>query len=444
MIYNKIEDIIGNTPLLKVDLRPYGIEHIDAYIKLEYLNPFGSVKDRTALGLMEGVDFDEARRTGKKIIESSSGNTARALQMMANRAGIGFVSVTSRIKIPEVEKIQRYLGTEIVALPGQSECPDPNDDNNAIATIGRMIAADPEKYIYRDQYSDVRTRAMHERTTATEIFTDIDRVDAVVVGLGTGGSSGGLVDYIKHHDTQTDMYGVVSSPNDFLPGIRTRNELFETELVHTDEFDDVIEVSSQQALEALDQLVRREGVLAGPTTGGNFYALLEAARRRDGEFSASKRGAFVTIACDRLEPYMSYIEKRTPERFGNTSSRTDLYSVTVSDDERQHLEKPASRETEAWLDEAQVQCIDTRGVRPAQQFRIDGSLCYPEEILRDVLASGTPFSQKQPLLFVCPRGDRSLLYAKILRDRGYEAYSLAGGLAAWRAAGLPFVSGVKK
>ena len=83
MIYNRIEDIIGDTPLLRLNAADYGVQHVDIYVKLEYLNPFGSIKDRTAKYLVQNIDFAELRHNKAKLIESSSGNTAKALQMIA-------------------------------------------------------------------------------------------------------------------------------------------------------------------------------------------------------------------------------------------------------------------------------------------------------------------------------------------------------------------------
>ena len=103
MIYNSIEQVIGNTPLLKLDGKRYGLKNTDLYVKLEYLNPFGSIKDRTALGLLKDTKWKELERQNQHIIESSSGNTAKSLQVLASRHGVPVICVTNRIKVPEVE-----------------------------------------------------------------------------------------------------------------------------------------------------------------------------------------------------------------------------------------------------------------------------------------------------------------------------------------------------
>ncbi len=432
MIYQNIEDLIGNTPLLRIDGTRYGVKHVDIYVKLEYLNPFGSIKDRTAKALVEPIDFDEMRRTGAKIIESSSGNTAKALQMLANRQGVGLVSVTNRIKVPEVDVLLRYLGTEIVSLPGRSECPDPNDPDSALAMIERKLADGPSQYRHTAQYTNPDNPQAHETTTAVELYGDLKHIDYFVTGVGTGGSSGGVLDYIEQHGHATKCIGVVAHPSDFLPGIRTKAELYETPLFREDRFEAISEITSKQALQALDLLVRHEGVLAGPTTGANFAATLEWCRTHDRLRPDGRRPAAVLIACDRLETYMSYIEKRQPERFGRRSN-SDVYELT---DDYPDVDITAEALHTLLASDTPPLIIDIRSVKACELFHIEHSVCYPEELLRELLEEGLPFSGRDVVL-TCPRGDRSRRYAGLLRQRGVTAYSLEGGLMAWRRAGKP-------
>lgn len=434
MIYNQIEDLIGNTPLLKISQASHGLKHTDVYVKLEYLNPFGSIKDRTAQGLVKDVDFAALKKREANLIESSSGNTAKALQLIAARHGINLISITNRVKVPEVDQLLRYIGVDIVSLPGRSECPDPTDEDNALAQIHKRIQTNPDHYHHTNQYANLANPEVHTQTTAQEIYNDLDRVDYVVTGVGTGGSSGGLIEYARKHHCNTKAIGVISDGGDFLPGIRSESELYETELFNREQFESLEEVSSRDALHALDNLIRNDGVLAGPTTGANFAALVRYLEAHDNLNSDSSRQVAVFIACDRLEPYMSYVTKRLPERF-NLQVQTDIFGISSQRDSKQY-ERAADAATEGWITDEGVQVIDMRGVKPYSAFHIEGSLSYPEELLHEISQQGTPFDRTKPILFVCPRGDRSLLYANLLRQRGFNAYSLAGGLLAWRAAGL--------
>lgn len=440
MIYSDIEDLIGNTPLLKIDGAKIGIKYTDIYVKLEYLNPFGSVKDRTAKGLLSRAKRKELWEAGKTVIESSSGNTAKALQLLAGRQNIPFTTVTNRIKVPEIEQQLRYLGTKVIALPGRSECPDPSDENNAINVIERMMNDEPDKFFHTSQYTNPGNPRIHEQTTAHELWDDLGTIDIISIGVGTGGSSGGMIEYAKSHQKTTKFIGIVAHPSDFLPGIRTYNELFETELFTKENFAEMIEVSSVGALTALRNLVVGEGVLAGPTTGANMAGLLEYLKENDRLRLDGNRQTAVLLACDRLEPYMSYIRARQPELFGE-SSRSDIFAAEHNDIDPAEIEKEADETTRQWTTDENVLVIDTRGVKPYSHFHIENSLNFPEEHLREVLPGGSPFPPNKTLLFVCPRGDRSRLLAGVMTARGYQSFSLKGGLLAWRSNGLPFVRG---
>lgn len=363
MIYNNIEELIGNTPLLKIDPASHGLKHIDVYAKLEYSNPFGSIKDRTALGLTQQLDFEKLKQQGTRLVESSSGNTAKALQIIAARHDNQLVSVTNRVKVPEVEQILRYLGVEVVALPGRSECPDPNDDDSALAQIARLERDNPGAYHHTSQFTNPANPQIHAVTTAAELYQDLERIDYVVSGVGTGGSSGGIIEYIRQHQLPTKSIGVVSDTSDFLPGIRTEAELFETGLFNRQWFEALVQVSSGDALAALDQLVRRNGVLAGPTTGACFAALRSHLADHDTLRPDGSRQTAVFIACDRLEPYMSYISKRLPERFGQRR-HTDIFDLAVGLEESDACQKTADQATWQWLLQQSATLVDTRGVKP--------------------------------------------------------------------------------
>lgn len=191
MIKNSIIECIGNTPLIRIDEKIHGIEGMEIFAKCEFLNPFGSVKDRTALGLLE----DAGNAT--HIIESSSGNTAKALGVLASIFDKKFLTVTNRIKQQEVEDILRVIGVEIENLPPGSECPDPNDPNSPFAVIKKILQKNPETYYWTDQYTNPANPKMHEKTTAVEIEKDLGIPDYFFGGLGTTGTTMGVAKYFS-------------------------------------------------------------------------------------------------------------------------------------------------------------------------------------------------------------------------------------------------------
>ena len=127
------------TPLLRIDPAKHGIEGVELYAKLEFCNPFGSVKDRIAWGMIRD-DLPRITSRGQTLIEASSGNTAKALQVLAAMHGIRLRVLTNRTKVPEVRDALELLGGELEELPGLSECPDPTVPNDVFGTIEKLAA----------------------------------------------------------------------------------------------------------------------------------------------------------------------------------------------------------------------------------------------------------------------------------------------------------------
>lgn len=147
MLYQHITELIGNTPLLRLDPARHGIEGVDLYAKLEYYNPFGSVKDRIAWGMLR-EDLGEITRRGQTLIEASSGNTAKALQVLAAMHGLRLRTLTNRTKVVEVRDVLELLGVELEELPGLSECPDPTVPDDVFSTIEKMMTERPGEFYH--------------------------------------------------------------------------------------------------------------------------------------------------------------------------------------------------------------------------------------------------------------------------------------------------------
>ena len=142
MLYSDITELIGNTPLLRLDPGKHGIDGAEVYAKLEFCNPFGSVKDRIAWGMIRD-DLPGITSRGQTLIEASSGNTAKALQVLAAMHGIRLRVLTNRTKVPEVRDALELLGGELEELPGLSECPDPTVPNDVFGAIEKLMAENP-------------------------------------------------------------------------------------------------------------------------------------------------------------------------------------------------------------------------------------------------------------------------------------------------------------
>ncbi|MBF6347778.1 MULTISPECIES: pyridoxal-phosphate dependent enzyme [Nocardia] len=435
-IYQHITELIGDTPLLRLDPDVHGLDGVDLYAKLESHNPFGSVKDRVAWAMLRD-ELETVRAEGRTLIEASSGNTAKALRVLGAVHGIGLRAMTNRIKVGEVRDLLRLLGTDIVELPGLSECPDPTTPNDVYSAIERAMAAEPDRFRHLSQYTNEKNIAAHHDGTGREIHEDlaaagIDRVDYLIGGLGTTGSSRGAGSYLRKFHPELRTVAVVSDRGDFIPGIRSEREMWEVGLFQPDFYDEIVTVESGPALEGTLELATGYGILAGPTSGAAYAAARDVLTRptRRGEAVA------VLIVCDRLEPYLSYIRQRRPELFGgDTAHRTP---------------GPAEIAAAAGLDPAGLAdmiraqhtvVVDTRGAMAYRIAHIPGAINIPDDRLTELFAHGTPFSRAHPVVFTCPTGDISRQFAATAQQAGHRAFSLDGGIAGWRAAGLELERG---
>ncbi len=422
MKYSDITELIGDTPLLKIDEGVHGVENLELYVKLEYYNPFGSLKDRVAWNLLKN-DIENIKKEGKTVVESSSGNTAKALQAITSTRGIPFKTITNRIKIGEVKDLLIAMGTDIEELPGKSECPDPNDPDDPLTYIDNLTEGN-DMYFRTGQYTDEKNTEAHRKGTGPEIAEDIENVDYFFGGLGTTGSTKGVTQALKERNPEMETIGVVSSSDDFIPGIRTENEMWEVGLYDKDLYKNIVTVKSSDAIEANLELVRKAGVLSGPTTGSQLAAI----REYFGEKDLEEKQTAVFLACDRLEPYMSYIKKRKPELFGEEKKDLNYDSEEVSEISVEKLNN--------WLEKQDVLVVDTRSNPAYRTAHIPGSVNIDSDRLKDLIRTGNPFPDRK-IVLVCPTGEESRKHAALIEKEGGEAYNLEKGITEWRDQGMP-------
>lgn len=432
MIYNHISELIGNTPLLKIDPSVHGLKNIDLYAKLEFYNPFGSVKDRIAWGMIQN-DLGEIRKDKKTIIESSSGNTAKALAVLASVSGVPFKTITNRIKVPEVKKILKLLGTDLEELPGLSECPDPNDPNDVLVYVEKTIQKDPKHFYHASQYTNEKNVETHYKTTGKELIDDLGAVDYLFAGLGTTGSSRGAATYIKEKDSQAKAIGVVAAQGDYIPGIRNTDELLEVGLFHKDFYDEVEVVDSLAAVDSMLMLIKKSGILCGPTSGASFAGTLQYLKVRDLELKGRKTAVF--IVCDRVEWYISYIEKRRPELFREADTKQTVrnqLAVVIQD-----APSISVVDVKEWIEKERPIIVDIRGNMAYRVGHIPDAINILDQDFEQMVESGMPFPSNRALLLTCPIGEQSKKFSSYLTKKGYLVKSLEGGIVAWRDAGLP-------
>ena len=207
--------------------------------------------------------------------------------------------------------------------------------------------------------------------------------------------------------------------------------MWENGIFKADEYSELLDVSSHEAIEGMLILNRRCGVMAGPSSGANYQGALKILRETP-RAGAPIRAVF--FACDRVDPYLSYIKDRRPDIFGASTHRDPLSLLT----EEELFEVPSLTppEAQAWIRDVQPLIVDTRSPVSFNTGSLPGALNYPLEMLKAQCAAGVPFDRERPILLVCQRGVYTRPIAAYLRQRGLDARNLSSGLAGWRAEGL--------
>ncbi|MGY1399196.1 pyridoxal-phosphate dependent enzyme [Streptomyces sp. SS10] len=443
MRYDSITEAIGNTPLVRIDPAVHGLRNIDLYAKLEMLNPFGSVKDRPAWHMAR--PHLEADTDGEgTVVELSSGNTAKALALLAGMHGRGFKSVTNRMRVPEIKELLLLIGAEIEELPGRSECLDPTDTDDPLTHFHRALSDPGSTYLHTDQYFNPRNVEAHAEGTGPEIVKDLDgRVpDWFIACVGTAGSSTGVAKVLRELDPRVRVLGLVAHKSDFIPGIRTMDEVHEVGLFDPATYDTIESVTSDEAIDGMITLIRRCGLLSGPTGGAAYEGAVRQLRYADAELEGTgQRRTAVFIVCDRAESYLSYVRQRRPELLGRTDRGRSAVAVTDAE-ARAEGRVIDVQEARRWCAEGDPRplVVDLRSPHAYAALHIEGSVNIVDEVFEDLLRGGLPFSKRTPVLLACPVGEKSLRFAAALTRMGHpDVRSLAGGIVAWRDEGAPLV-----
>lgn len=440
MLVKHITELIGDTPLFEISPEIHGLKNIDLYAKLELLNPFGSVKDKSGWNVLKD-DIQQIAAEGKTVIESSSGNMAKAMQLICSINNVEFKIVTNRIKVREVKQILQLLGAQLDELPGLSECPDPTDPNDPITFIEQQMAKEPGKYFHTSQYTNEKNITAHYNSTGTEIFNDVGAIDYFIGGLGTTGSTRGAGTLLKEKNPNMKNVGVIAAKGHLLPGIRNQDEMYEVGLFRKDFYDDIVVVDTDESLDAMLTLIRKCGILAGPTGGGSLAAAMKYLQKIDGTLTERKKAAF--IACDRVEWYLSFLQKVRPSLFALAEKEDSIRKVSA--EKQESAPQVSAAEALKWIEAKEpLIIIDMRGALAFKASRIPGSLNIPTDSLDEITDAGVPFSNGQKVLFVCPTGDQSKRFASFYSEKGVDCASLTGGFVGWRDANMPTEKSVKK
>ena len=425
MIVEKMTDLIGNTPMLKIDPAVTRLKNIDLYAKLEMMNPFGSVKDRTAWDMIKD-DLDQIKAHNMTIYENSSGNTAKSLQAIAGMHGVKFRLVSALSKVEEQKQVLQILGSEIEEIAGASDCFDPTDSNDPQYLIERTAKGQPGEVYFPSQFTNRKNPAFHEATTAEEILSDLPHVDYFFGGLGTTGSTLGISRRLAEKNPNLQTIAIVSKNNHFIPGIRSLSQMWESELFKRDAYKDFIHVGEQEAIEGLLVLARQCGVLCGISSGANYHAAIEYLRQIDGQTSERKSAVF--IVCDRMEWYISFLKQRRPQLFNQPEVENSLSSFV--DDPRAIVPEVKPEELDSFMQDHPI-VIDLRTPMSFAMRQLPESINIPQETFRTMINGYNPFPAGKKVLLICAVGENSRYYAHYLCSLGCDAYNLRGGVMSW-------------
>jgi [CysO sulfur-carrier protein]-thiocarboxylate-dependent cysteine synthase len=262
VVASSLLDLIGNTPLVELPrLAPEGVR---LYAKLEGENPTGSIKDRVALAMVEHADL----RPGAELLEPTSGNTGISLALVAKLRGLRLTCVMPENATPERRQLLRLYGAEIIESPGA-------EGTNGAVRVARELAERDDRYTMLFQYGNEWNPRAHYEGTGAEIARDLDRVDVLVAGLGTGGTLMGTGRRLRESFPDVVVAAAEPLPGDPVMGLRSLEDGYVPPILHVDELDRKLLVSNGESVRGLQALLDKEGIFAGVSSG----AVVHVARK---------------------------------------------------------------------------------------------------------------------------------------------------------------------
>ncbi|MBS4179711.1 cysteine synthase A [Lederbergia citrea] len=276
-LVNSIAELVGNTPVVKLN-RMVDENSAEVYVKLEYMNPGSSVKDRIALSMVEAAEKDGKLKEGDTIIEPTSGNTGIGLAMIAAVKGYRAILVMPDTMSMERRNLLRAYGAELVLTPGSEGM------NGAIKKANEL--ASENGYFIPQQFENFANPEVHRLTTGKEIVEQMgEELDGFVSGIGTGGTITGAGQVLKEKYPNIKIYAVEPEDSPVLSGgkpgphkIQGIGAGFVPKVLNTDIYDEVIKITNDAAFETARKTAKEEGILGGISSGAAIAAALKVAK----------------------------------------------------------------------------------------------------------------------------------------------------------------------
>jgi len=277
-VAQSVSELIGKTPIVKLN-RIVESDSADIYLKLEFMNPGSSVKDRIALAMIEDAEKNGLLKEGDTIIEPTSGNTGIGLAMVAAAKGYNAILVMPETMSIERRNLLRAYGAELVLTPG------PEGMGGAIRKATEL--AKEHGYFIPQQFKNQSNPEIHRLTTGPEIIEQMgDQLDAFIAGIGTGGTITGAGEVLKEAYKDIKIYAVEPADSPVLSGgkpgphkIQGIGAGFIPETLDVEVYDEIIQVKTEQAFEYARRVAKEEGILVGISSGAVIYAATEVAKK---------------------------------------------------------------------------------------------------------------------------------------------------------------------
>ena len=299
-IVNSITDLIGNTPIVKLN-RVVSEDAADIYVKLEFFNPAGSIKDRIALAMIERAEKEGKLTAGGTIVEPTSGNTGVGLAMVAAAKGYHLVITMPETMSVERRKLMQGYGAELILTPGADGM------KGSIAKAEELVKE--KGYFMPMQFENPANPAIHEATTGAEIIAAFGKdnlPDAFVAGVGTGGTLTGIGHALKKANPATKVYALEPAESPLLKeGHGGKHKIqgisagFIPKVLDKDVYDGIVEISSDDAIATAREVAHKEGILVGISAGANIKGAIELAKK------LGKGKKVITVSPDGGDRYLS-------------------------------------------------------------------------------------------------------------------------------------------
>lgn len=303
MIYDNILQCIGNTPVVRLNKVGKEVAPTELYGKCEFMNPGGSIKDRIAVRMIEGLEKAGTIGPGTTLIEATSGNTGTGLAMVAAVKGYELI-ITMPLKMSkEKQVVMEALGAEIIRTRTEAG----HDDPDSLFGVAQRLNREIENSCIPNQYNNPDNPNAHYHGTGPELWNDFgDELDMLVLTAGTGGTVTGTAKFLKEKNPNIRVIGV--DPEGSVLGGRSEVHTYQVEGIGYDFIPDVLDrslvddwiyVNDQQCFSTARRLISEEGLLIGGSSGGAVWAMIEAVKKYP------KTRKAVAILPDSIRNYMS-------------------------------------------------------------------------------------------------------------------------------------------